>query len=208
MRGECLGAFFMCAKRSFSFCFCHKRATSHEIKTKKISVIFKMAYSGTQFYVCTYIIFLLLRHRKDSTLFNKRITQKPLKFPLILQEDLDFKKVPPRTSWKEEFFRRGAYSYSSGFSAPCILQGRSLSACYELMGRDERSKAAMQINHSSVLHWERRQEISSEHYNHMAIPFNSTQRARAWWGLWSVSDGKMSKKNESLIMTAEHSTNF
>lgn len=40
MHGECLGAFFMCTKRSFSFCFCHKKATSHEIKTKKRSVSF------------------------------------------------------------------------------------------------------------------------------------------------------------------------
>lgn len=68
-------------------------------------------------------------------------------------EDLGFKKLPPRTSWKEKFSSEGwwgAYSYSYGFSTPCILLERSLSVCRELMGRDERSKAAMQINHLSV----------------------------------------------------------
>lgn len=42
------------------------------------------------------------------------------------------------------------------------------------MGWDERSKAAVQINHS-VLQWERRQEISLEHYNHTAPPLYAEQ---------------------------------
>lgn len=54
----------------------------------------------------------------------------------------------------------GAYSYSYGFFV--FLQERRLSVRYELMGRDERSKAAMQIKRPSVGRWERRQEISLE----------------------------------------------
>lgn len=64
------------------------------------------------------------------------------------------------------------------FSTSWILQQPGLSVCYELMGEDERSKATMQINHLSVLQWEKREEISLKHYNHMAVPFNSTQSSR------------------------------
>lgn len=143
----------------------------------------------------------LKRLSKISTLFNKMITEKPLKFPLIPQKIWTFRKCPPEPVERRSSSERGAYSYSYGFATPCILQEWSLSVCYELMGRDERSKAAMQINHLSVLQWERRQEISLEHYNHMATPFNSTQSRRGWWGLSSISDGKMSNKNGHVCRT-------
>lgn len=40
---------------------------------------------------------------------------------------------------------------SYGYSTPFILQRQSLSGCSELMGWDKRSKAALHINHLSVL---------------------------------------------------------
>lgn len=99
-------------------------------------------------------------------------------------EDFGLKKLPPSTRWKEGFSsERGGLTVTVMVSLRLVfLQERSSSVCYELMGRDERSKAAMQINHLSVPQWERRQEISLEH-NHMAIPFNSTQSRRGWWGV-------------------------
>ncbi len=75
--------FFMNTKRSFSFCFSYRKATIRRLKQKK-------ACLDTQLCICNYIVFFSScateKPSKISTFFNKRITEKPLRWLPIPQK--------------------------------------------------------------------------------------------------------------------------
>lgn len=162
---------------------------------------------------CAVFVVLLLYHWKKISqilmFFNKRIPEKPLKCSSVSSFHNRFgiletrPQIPvQRTGHSSKVGWGWACSYTCGFSTPWILQERRLSVCYKLIGRDGRSKAAMQINYLSVLQWERRQEIRIEHNNHMAAPHKGGEDGGVgcvehfWWekqqlkkkGPWNFTD--------------------
>lgn len=123
-------------------------------------------------------LYLLLPHNPDfqyvHTFQHKAQRAASEVLSLILETIWNEGNWKPLHKLKAEVFCQPRI-YSYGYSTPFILQRQILSGCYELMGWDKRSKAALHINHSSVLRWERRQEITLKHYNCMATHFNCMQ---------------------------------